>query len=836
MIDPKTLPVYQQKNRILEALKTNQVIIVESPTGSGKTTQLPLILYEAGFAANGIIGVTQPRRIATLSVCDYMANQLKTNVPGLVGYKMRFNDMTSRETLLKVMTDGILLQEIKADYMLSKYSCIIIDEAHERSLNIDFILGLLKRIIEERKDFKVIISSATINTAVFSEYFGGVPVVHIESIMFPVGILYSPLKDSKNSYDELIFKINDIISRVITEKRKGDVLVFLSGEKQIKDCIRMLNASPLRRKMVILPLYGRLSKEEQERVFIPTPKGKTKIVVSTNIAETSVTIDGITTVIDSGLAKINSYNPRTYTSSLLETEISKASCNQRKGRAGRTQEGNCYRLYTRSDFETRQLFTKEEIYRTDLSEVVLRMAELGIKDFESFDFISSPGKQGIAGAVETLKLLEAINPDNSLTKAGEMMVKFPLSPRLSRIIVEAVYNYPNVIEESVIAATFLSTNSPFMLPQGEEFEARKAHHSLRTTEGDFVSYIKIFRKFEAAGNKEEFCERYYLDIKVMNELVNIKTQLEDIVREDIGAPVLSGGKTSDYLYAVCKGLIQFVCVKSGRGSYRSLTADKIFIHPGSVMFRENPQFIVAGEIVRTSKMFAHSVSPLRKEWLRNISPNLAEQLMRNSTPGDRRKKKDTANTVKLGEYLFKVENFKGKKKKIAVLEWSKLQDIHRKTEFNKIFIPSGIAGNIIYKNYEILYGEKLKNIVRIVPFIDPENNFIINMPVKGNMNSYTELDRIIQNIRYILYLCPVKKKAKQLGFMTLNTDNKGNYWFKVSKGFDNALTSSIGSLENLMDEIPQEQDNKSNSRKIEEISSIYRRLNFILDKQYYSDI
>ena len=831
MIDPKTLPVYQQKNKILETLEKNQVIIVESPTGSGKTTQLPLILYEAGMASKGIIGVTQPRRIATLSVCDYMANQLKTTVPGLVGYKMRFNDMTSQETLLKVMTDGILLQEIKTDYMLSKYSCIIIDEAHERSLNIDFILGLLKRIIEERKDFKVIISSATINTSIFSEYFGGVPVVHIDSIMFPVGIVYSPLKDSRNSYDELIFKINDIISRIITEKRKGDVLVFLSGEKQIKDCIQMLNSSPLRRKMVILPLYGRLSKEEQERVFITTPKGKTKIVVSTNIAETSVTIDGITSVIDSGLAKINSYNPRTYTSSLLETDISKASCNQRKGRAGRTQEGTCYRLYTRSDFETRQLFTKEEIYRTDLSEVVLRMAELGIRDFESFDFISSPGKQGITGAVETLKLLEAINNDHTLTKAGEMMVKFPLSPRLSRIIVEAVYNYPEVVDEVLIAATFLSTNSPFLLPQGEEFEARKAHHSLRTSEGDFVSYLKIFRRFEAAEKKQDFCDRYYLDIKVMNELLNIKTQLEDIVREEIGVPVISGGSTADYLYCVCKGLIQFVCVKAGKGSYRSLTADKIHIHPGSVMFKENPQFIVAGEIVRTSKMFAHSVSPLRKEWLKNISPDLADRLLRKEIPGEKKRKRDTSNSVKIGSQIFGIESFKGKKKKLAVLEWEKLAEIQSKTDFSKIFIPSGLAGKIVFQNQELLYGEKLNNILRVVPFIDPEKMSVKGLPVKGNMNSYTSLNRIIQNISYILYICPVKKKGRQLGFITLNTDNRGNYWFKVSKGFDNALTSSIGSLENLMDELPEE----TKTATTEKINSIYRRLNFILDKQYYSD-
>ncbi len=831
MIDPKSLPVYQQKDKILSAIKNNQVIIVESPTGSGKTTQLPLILYEAGLAEKGIIGVTQPRRIATLSVCDYMANQLNTNVPGLVGYKMRFNDMTSNETLLKVMTDGILLQEIKTDYILSRYSCIIIDEAHERSLNIDFILGLLKRILEERKDFKVIISSATINTSVFSEYFGGVPIVHIDSVMFPVGLVYDPVAAAGNSYDELLFKINDIINRVIREKRKGDILVFLSGEKQIKDCIRMLNASPQRKKMVILPLYGRLSKEEQERVFIQTPKGKTKIVIATNIAETSVTIDGITSVIDSGLAKINSYNPKTYTSSLLETQISKASCNQRKGRAGRTQEGTCYRLYTRSDFETRPLFIKEEIYRTDLSEVVLRMAELGIRDFESFDFISSPGKAGIAGAVETLKLLDAINSDNSLTKYGEMMVKFPLSPRLSRIIVEAVYNYPDIIEESVIAATFLSTNSPFLLPQGEELEARKAHHSLRTIEGDFVSYIKIFRKFESVENREAFCDKYYLDIKVMNELENIKMQLEDIVREDIGVPVLSGGKTSDYLYAVCKGLIQFVCVKSGKGIYRSLTAEKIHIHPGSVMFRENPQFIVAGEIVRTSKMFAHSVSPLRKEWLANISADLAEKLLRKDTGKKGVKERDTSNTVKIGETLFRVETVKGKKKKMAVLEWKRMDEIYKRTKFKKIFFPADISGKIVFNGYEILYGEKLSVITRVFPFIDPEKYFLKNIPVRGNMDSGADVNRLIQNISCILNLTPMKKKSRELGFISLNTDNKGNYWFKTSRSFDNALTTSLGSLENLMDEIPE----KTNPDETEMINIIYRKLTYIIDSQYYTD-
>ncbi|MDR0448321.1 MAG: DEAD/DEAH box helicase, partial [Treponema sp.] len=415
------LPVYQHKNRILSALEGNQVIVVESPTGSGKTTQLPVILREAGYDKNGIIGVTQPRRIAALSVSAFIARQLGFSNPGdpcPVGYKMRFEDRTGNNTKIKIMTDGILLQEMKLDPWLSRYGVMIIDEAHERSLNIDFILGLLKRVLEERKEFKIIVSSATINAEVFSEYFGSdalgqCPVVKIEAQMFPVTLIYDPpiaphfapplasplatpaernWKENRsggNLNAELLqIKIAAIVERFIGEKRSGDILIFLPGEKVIKDCMEKLVFSSVGKYLHVLPLYGRLGKEEQERVFEDPPKGKAKVVIATNIAETSITIDGITAVIDSGLSKLNYYNPRTFISSLLESPVSKASANQRKGRAGRTREGSCYRLYTRKDFETRPLFTTEEIYRTDLSEVVLRMADLGITGFEEFDFIS----------------------------------------------------------------------------------------------------------------------------------------------------------------------------------------------------------------------------------------------------------------------------------------------------------------------------------------------------------------------------------------------------------------------------------------------------------------
>lgn len=822
----KDLPVYRHKETILEYIKNNKVIVIESPTGSGKTTQLPLILYEAGFSTGGIIGVTQPRRIATLSVCDYIARQLGCDVPGTVGYKMRFADQTISSTKIKIMTDGILLQEIKFDPLLSKYSCIIVDEAHERSLNIDFILGLLKRISNEREDFKIIISSATINTSVFSEYFGGCPVVHIDSKMYPVGVIYDPVPEDAKP-EELLLKVGDIVERCITEERPGDILIFLSGEKMIKDCITMLDASPVRDKLMLLPLYGRLSKEEQERIFIETPPDKTKVIVSTNIAETSVTIDGITTVIDSGLAKINTYNTRTFTSSLQEAPISKASCNQRKGRAGRTQSGTCYRLYTKQSFESRVMFTKEEIYRTDLSEVILRMAELGITDFESFDFISSPERNGIRSAVETLVMLDALNSDNSLSKIGDMMAAYPLLPRLSRMLVEAILKYPDVIEETIIAVTFLSTNSPFLLPQGLEMEARKAHHSFRSKYGDFVSYIDLYDSFVNAEHKEEFCDSKFLDIKVMNEIVSIKEQLEDIVREQ-GIPVTGGGSVENYLSAVAKGLIQFVCVRTGKGAYSSLTAERIFIHPGSVMFHENPDFIVAGEIVRTSRMYAHSVSPLNTEILKRISPELAAKLttaIQKEAKGGKKSNADSEWQVKIGNQFFELKKGKGSKNKTAILQWENLAKVIKSDSFVVDPQSKDLKCKVVYKDMEFLINEKLRDVKRMIPYIHPDRKFLPELPFTGSISAHKHFDRLADCMDILLWLCPGKKNSKTPGFITLHTDERGNFWVKADKNFDSSVLTTLGSLEILMDQVPE----KASPKSIKKVNSTYRFFSDILN-------
>ena len=851
-IDYKSLPVYAQKQKILDCLESNQVVIVESPTGSGKTTQIPVILYEAGYATNGIIGVTQPRRIAALSVSEFISKQMNTPYPGLVGYKMRFEDVTNQETRIKIMTDGILLQEMKLDPWLSKYSVLMIDEAHERSLNIDFVLGLVKRVLKERKDFRVIVSSATMNTQVFSEYFDNAPIVSIDTVTYPVAMIYDPVPggvttSTDSGCDQLLTKIYNTVDRVLDNEEDGGILIFLPGEKIIKDCVDKLYYSAIGRRLHIVPLYGRLPKEAQEHVFDDPPEGKRKVVISTNIAETSVTIRDITTVIDCGLCKLNFYNPKNFTSSLIESSVSKASCNQRKGRAGRTQPGTCYRLYSRKDFDTRPEYTTEEIYRTDLSEVVLRMAELGITDFYGFDFIANPGREGIIGAVDTLHMLGALEDDNTLSSIGQMMVKFPLEPRISRIIVEAIMRFPDVIDKAIIAASFLSTNSPFVLPQNEEMEARKAHHRFRDMQGDFVTYLNLFHAYKQTDNAEKYCKKNYLDERVMAEIVNINEQLTEIVSEKMGIPVTENkGNINDYLCCIASGMIQFVCIRTGRESYHSLTADHICIHPGSVMFKQNPVFIVAGEIVRTSRIYAMSVSPLTRPMLDTINSALFERLMackgkkseefptvelrkkdrddKKKTPAEKKLEKQQRkiaeengeNALSLGSFLFETKKIKGKKTAILPLEHFKLAVMEEKDN-NKLNACGNLRGKIETRDHgTLLDGEKMSLIIQTVKNLNLEPIAEKKWNRNMNVNIYDQLqkEQLIDSLDWILRTAMAKQKNREYGFITLYNDGKGNYWVKVSRGFSTALTESHSSLETLIEEnveFSKEETQKINS-------------------------
>ena len=633
-------------------------------------------------------------------------------------------------------------------------------------------------------------------------------------------------------------KICRTVDRVLDNGDDGGILIFLPGEKIIKDCMYRLEHAPFSRQLWVLPLYGRLQKEEQERVFDNPPNGKKKVVISTNIAETSVTIQDITTVIDCGLAKLNFYSPRTFTSSLVETLVSKASCNQRKGRAGRTHEGTCYRLYSRKDFESREMYTKEEIYRTDLSEVVLRMAELGITDFYNFDFIASPGREGIIGAVDTLNMLGALDSDNTLSEIGKLMVKFPLEPRISRIIVEAIMRYPDVTDKALVAASFLSANSPFVLPPNEEMEARKAHHRFRDLQGDFGTFINLFNAWKQTDNREKFCKKNYLDERVMSEIENIYIQLGEIVGDKMGIPLThKNGNMQDYLCCIAAGMIQFVCIRMGRENYRSLTAGHICIHPGSVMFRQNPVFIVAGEIVRTSRIFAMSVSPLTHPMLDMINPTLFERLMackkakdrekdeeadvrraeerkRNEEAKQKRLKKSdqkaaenkaknaTDESFSFGGDIFETKKFKGKKTALLPLERF-IFAVQNETDKNKIKACANLRGRIITKDNGIMLdGEKLSTIIEIAKnlVLTPIAEKKWNRHLNGSIYNDVEKEQIIFALETVLRTAIAKQKNKEYGFITLFTDGKGNYWLKTSRGFSTALQETHASLEALVEE------------------------------------
>ncbi|NIZ40634.1 ATP-dependent RNA helicase [Entomospira entomophila] len=806
------LPVYQHREKILHALKDHSVVIVESPTGSGKTTQIPIILHEAGYDAQGIIGVTQPRRIATLGVSDFIAKQLRVVLGEFVGYKMRFEDKTSPRTRIKIMTDGILLQELKNDHLLSAYSVIIIDEAHERSLNIDFILGLLKKILGERSDLKVIISSATINAQVFSRYFNHAPVISIDTPTYPVTVVYDP--PESDTEEALIAKILERVETIIsTDRKAGDILIFLPGERAIKLCMQALQGSTVHKKLWILPLYGMLAKEEQERVFKRAPFGKSKIVIATNIAETSITIDGIRTVIDSGLLKENIYNQRTYTNSLVQDFVSKAAAEQRKGRAGRTAPGTCYRLYSKEIFSQRPPFSKEEIFRTDLSEVVLRMAGLGVKRFVEFDFINKPSAAGVASGVETLVFLGAIDENREITKTGERLLQLPLLPRHGRILVESIMKYPDVVVECTIACAFLSTNNPYLLPLGEEVEARVAHQNFQDEAGDFIGYLHLYKAFSESETKEAFCQQNYLDLRTMQEIVNVKEQLESIIH-DMGAVVGSGGSLKDYLMCCMAGLIQFVCVQTGHNLYRSLTTDRIMIHPGSVLFRQSPPFILAGEIVKTTRMYARSVSKIEKAWIEELDPALWNGLKafvkpqmrgdRASTKQTREKKESQEEGITFGKLHFKVEGHKGKKATIA-LDWQAIWDSQQQATptIPEVRIKKGTRATIMLGKEKILSGISVSLALQYMMASNPKRSlqkqwhrFPAYYPSPDTIQE--ELPRFLDNAQHLGELC-LSKKGNVLGFLTIVLDKSGKLYFKPSLKFSAFLFHTQEALEHLDD-------------------------------------
>ncbi|MGW0149784.1 ATP-dependent RNA helicase HrpA [Streptomyces sp. NPDC004822] len=645
---PQQLPVSQKKDEIAAAIRDHQVVIVAGETGSGKTTQIPKICLELGRGVRGMIGHTQPRRIAARTVAERVAEELDTPLGEAVGWKVRFTDQVNPEgTFVKLMTDGILLAEIQTDRELRAYDTIIIDEAHERSLNIDFLLGYLAQLLPKRPDLKVVITSATIDPERFSRHFGDAPIVEVSGRTYPVEVRYRPLleEDSEDADRDQITAITDAVEELMGEG-KGDILVFLSGEREIRDTADALEKKKYRFTEV-LPLYARLSHAEQHRVF--QPHTGRRIVLATNVAETSLTVPGIKYVIDPGFARISRYSHRTKVQRLPIEPISQASANQRKGRCGRTSDGVCIRLYSEDDFLARPEFTDAEILRTNLASVILQMTAAGLGDIEKFPFIDPPDHRNIRDGVQLLQELGALDPAQKdprkrLTETGRKLAQLPVDPRLARMVLEADRN--GCVREVMVIAAALSIQDPRERPADKQAQADQQHARFKDETSDFLAYLNLWRyireqqRERGSSSFRRMCKQEYLNFLRIREWQDIYTQLRTVAKQ-MGIHLSEDDAPADRIHvSLLAGLLSHIGMKDvkeskdsapgarkdgGRNEYLGARNAKFAIFPGSALFRKPPRFVMSAELVETSRLWARVNAKIEPEWVEPLAGHLLKR-------------------------------------------------------------------------------------------------------------------------------------------------------------------------------------------------------------------
>jgi ATP-dependent helicase HrpA len=619
---------------IMAALERHQVLIVAGATGSGKTTQLPKIALELGRGGRRQIGVTQPRRIAATSVAARVAKELECELGHEVGYKIRFEDRTSQQTWVKFMTDGILLAELQGDRLLDAYDTLIIDEAHERSLTIDFVLGWLKRILPERPDLKVIVSSATIETERFSEFFGGAPVIQVDGRTFPVEVLYEPAAEDVDLADA----VADAVENVTSLDPRGDILVFLPGEREIRESEQALVGRRLRHT-TIQPLYSRLSAAEQAKVFASVA-GR-RVILATNVAETSLTLPGIVYVVDTGIARLSRYDPRTGTTRLQVEAISQASADQRKGRCGRVRDGICIRLFDEQSFAARPAFTDPEMKRTGLSGVILRMKSLGLGDVEDFPFLDPPHSRSISEGYRVLQELGALDEERALTPLGHQLARFPVDPRIGRMILAGAER--GCLSEMLVLAAALNIQDPRERPRGLEAKADQQHLRFRDETSDFMGLLKLWafvRGEENRGSSQlrRACKDGFLSFLRVREWREVHRQLEDVVKElRLGGSAkreptkeLAGAPKTAQADAVHMALLSGLLSRIGQWSseqrvYLGARQTRFALHPSSSLAKKPPQWVMAFELVETSQLFARTAAKLTPEWLDDVGAHLLKR-------------------------------------------------------------------------------------------------------------------------------------------------------------------------------------------------------------------
>ncbi|WP_405907813.1 ATP-dependent RNA helicase HrpA [Streptomyces sp. NBC_00828] len=631
---PEQLPVSQKKDDIAAAIRDHQVVIVAGETGSGKTTQIPKICMELGRGVRGMIGHTQPRRIAARTVAERVADELDVPLGEAVGWKVRFTDQVNPDgTFVKLMTDGILLAEIQTDRELRAYDTIIIDEAHERSLNIDFLLGYLAQLLPKRPDLKVVITSATIDPERFSRHFGEAPIVEVSGRTYPVEVRYRPLleEEGDDSDRDQITAICDAVEELQGEG-KGDILVFLSGEREIRDTADALTKKNYRFTEV-LPLYARLSHAEQHRVF-QQHTGR-RIVLATNVAETSLTVPGIKFVIDPGTARISRYSHRTKVQRLPIEPVSQASANQRKGRCGRTSDGICIRLYSEDDFLARPEFTDAEILRTNLASVILQMTAAGLGDIEKFPFIDPPDHRNIRDGVQLLQELGALDPAQKdprkrLTESGRKLAQLPVDPRLARMVLEADKN--GCVREVMVIAAALSIQDPRERPAEKQAQADQQHARFKDETSDFLAYLNLWRyvreqqKERGSSAFRRMCKQEYLNFLRIREWQDIYTQLRTVAKQLGIHPNEDDAAEQSVHVSLLSGLLSHVGMKDvkegAKNEYLGARSAKFAIFPGSALFKKPPRFVMSAELVETSRLWARVNAKIEPEWVEPLAGHL----------------------------------------------------------------------------------------------------------------------------------------------------------------------------------------------------------------------
>jgi ATP-dependent helicase HrpA len=644
---PPDLPISARKDEIVAAIREHQVVVIAGETGSGKTTQIPKMCLEAGLGIEAMIGCTQPRRVAALSISRRIAEELNVAWGREVGCKIRFDDRSSAHTYIKLMTDGILLAETQGDPTLAEYNALILDEAHERSLNIDFLLGYLKGLLARRQDLKLIVTSATIDTQAFSRHFDDAPIIEVSGRLYPVEVVYQPLDAASEERGDLSFVDAAVqaTERILCETNFGDVLIFMPGERDIRETSDQLEGR-FSGEAEVIPLFGRLSSGDQQRVFASS--SRRKIVIATNIAETSLTIPGIRYVIDAGLARISRYNPRTRTRRLPVEAVSQSSANQRKGRAGRVEAGVCIRLYSEEDFNARPPFTQPEIQRANLAEVILRMKAFSLGDIEAFPFVQEPTPAAISHGFELLQELGALDDQRELTPLGRDLARLPIDPTIGRMLLQSQREHAT--HELLIIAAGLSIQDPRERPLDQKEAAAAAHKKFNDPKSDFLALLKIWNsvhdqwdQLRTQNARRKFCRQQFLSYLRMREWQDLYTQLHDAL-ENLGTLKLNESNAEyDAIHrSILAGLTGHVARREERNIYKGGGNRLLNVFPGSALFERGepskkhapkpdrsapkptssqPQWVVAGEIVETSQLFVRTLAGIDPQWIFKVAPH-----------------------------------------------------------------------------------------------------------------------------------------------------------------------------------------------------------------------